>query len=222
MSSPVNAGARAAVLEAHCRELKLPTVRRQYPELVRQAAHDGWDYEEFLLQLLEAEVLVRRDGAVARLMRGARFPDLKTMDQLDWDALRGIERPQLAQLATRDYLERGEDVVIAGPIGTGKTHLAVALGVEAVQRRQRVAFIRAADLVGELVEARDERTFSRLHQRHLRVALLIVDELGFVPFDRAGGELLFNVTADHFVRRSMAAIGSRVFSERASAFRKRK
>ena len=125
--------ARAAVLEAHCRELKLPSVRRLYPELVRQATQDGWDYEEFLLQLLEVEVLTRRDGAIARLLRQARFPDIKTLEQLDWEALRGVERPQLAQLATCAYIERAEDVVIAGPIGTGKTHLAIALGVEAAR-----------------------------------------------------------------------------------------
>ena len=145
----MNNAARAAVLEAHCRELKLPSVRRLYPDLVRQATHDGWDYEEFLLQLLEAEVLTRRDGpagyprirgrAVARLLRQARFPDLKTFEQLDWEALGGVERPQLAQLATCEYIERADDVVIAGPIGTGKTHLAIALGVEAARRRHRPA-----------------------------------------------------------------------------------
>ena len=169
----MNNAARAAVLEAHCRELKLPSVRRLYPDLVRQATHDGWDYEEFLLQLLEAEVLARRDSAVARLLRQARFPDIKTFEQLDWEALGGVERPQLAQLATCEYIERADDVVIAGPIGTGKTHLAIALGVEAARRRHRVAFIRAADLVRELVEARDELTLSRLHQIGMRAGLLL-------------------------------------------------
>ncbi len=135
MSGPVDDAALGAVLDANLRELRLPTVRRQYPELVRQAEHDGWDYEAFLLQLLEAEVLVRRDGAVARPLRGARFLDLNTLDQLEWDAPRGIERPQVAQLATCEYIERGEDVVIAEPIGTGKTHGSITLGVEAVQRR---------------------------------------------------------------------------------------
>ncbi len=101
--------------------------------------------------------------------------------------LRGIERPQLAQLATCEYIERGEDVVIAGPICTGETHLEIAFGVEAVQRRQRVAIVRAADVVRQLVEARDEHTLTRLHQHYLRVTLLIVDELGFVPFERTGG-----------------------------------
>ena len=132
--------------------------------------------------------------------------------------LRGIERPQLAQPATCEYIVRGEDVVIAGPIGTGKTHLAIALGVEAVHRRQRVAFVRADDVVRELVEARDERTLSRLHQRYLRVTLLIVDELGFVPFDRAGGELLYNLLADRYDWHFTIVTTNLAFSEWVQVF----
>lgn len=178
--------AQEAVIQAHCRELKLPAVLRQYPTIARQARDGGVPYESFLCDLLEAEVCARRDGAAARRLREARFPDAKTLDQIDWDALKGIFRPKLLELASCEYIDRGDDVVLAGPIGTGKTHVAIALGVEAARRRHRVAFARAADLVRGLLEARDERTLGRMHNRYQRVALLIVDELGFVPFDRAG------------------------------------
>jgi DNA replication protein DnaC len=141
------AAARQAVLEAHCRELKLPRVLREHAPLVRQARQDGWDYEEFLVQLLELEVHGRRDATAARRIREARFPDVKTLDQIDWEAFQGISRPKVLELASCDYLDRGDDVVIAGPIGTGKTMLAIALGVEAARRRKRVVFVRAADLV---------------------------------------------------------------------------
>ena len=158
-------------------------------------------------------MLTRRDGAVARLLRQARFPDLKTLEQLDWEALRGVERPQLAQLATCAYIERAEDVVIAGPIGTGKTQLAI--GVEAVRRRHRVAFVR------ELVEARDELTLSRLHQRYLQVALLIVDELGFVPFGRTAANCcsISSPTATSGARRSSPPTSPSASGCRSSATR---
>lgn len=210
--------ANTALIEDYCRELKLPSLRREHEALVRQAADGGWGYAEFLCNLLDVEVTGRRQSAAARALRNARLPEVKTLEQLDWNALSGVKQSQVAELASCGYLDKGEDVVIAGPIGTGKTHLAIALAVEAARRRYRVAFVRAADLVRDLLEARDERLLGRLHQRYLRVALLVIDELGFVPFDRAGGELLFNLLSDRYERRSTLVTTNLAFSEWVQVF----
>jgi DNA replication protein DnaC len=135
------------------------------------------------------------------------------LDQIDWDVLAGVSRPKVLELASCEFVEKAEDVVIAGSGGTGKTHLAIALGVEATRRRHRVAFTRAADMVRDLLEARDARMLARLHQRFLRTSLLIIDELGFVPFERAGGELLFNLLSERHERRSTVVTTNLAFSE---------
>ncbi len=135
--------AREAVISQYCKELRMPAIRREYPSLARQAADAGLPYEDYLRELLEAEVLSRRDRAVSRRLKEAHFPDTKTVDQIDWKALKGVSRPKILELASGEYLDKGEDIVIAGPIGTGKTHLAVALGIEAAKRRTRVRFTRA-------------------------------------------------------------------------------
>lgn len=191
---------------------------REYPALARQAREEGWAYEDFLRDLLEAEIQSRQKRTSERRLKGARFPDLKTLEQIDWQALKGISRPKILELSSCEYLARAEDIVLAGPIGTGKTHLAIALGVEAAKQRFRVAFYRAADLVRVVLEARDERQLGRLYRRLQKVNLLIVDELGFVPFDRAGGELLFNLIADRYEKRSTMVTTNLAFSEWVEVF----
>jgi DNA replication protein DnaC len=214
----MNDTAQAAVIQEHCKELKLAAVIRDYPALCRQARDGGWAYEDLLRELLEAEVTNRRQSTARRLLREARFPEVKTFDQIDWAALQGVSRPKLLELSSCQYIGQAEDVILAGPIGTGKTMLAIALGVEATRRRFRVLFTRAADLVQSLLEARDERRLTALQQRYQKVALLVVDELGFVPFERAGGELLFNLLAQRYECRSTIVTSNLAFSEWVKVF----
>lgn len=212
----------AAVIGQQTKQLKLPGIGRAYAGVGRQARDEGWPYEEYLRELLDTELRSRHDRAAERRLREARFPDVKTLDQIDWNVLAGVSRPKMLELASCEFIEKAEDVVIAGPVGTGKTHLAIALGVEAARRRYRVVFIRAADMVRNLLEARDARTLGRLHQRLLRASLLIVDELGFVPFDRAGGELLFNLLSERHERRSTLVTTNLAFSEWVEVLRDEK
>jgi DNA replication protein DnaC len=205
--------AREAVIAEYIKTLKLPTVGRQYVKLARQARDEGMPYEDFLRELLEAEIAARHDHVAARRLWEAKFPDVKTLEQIEWEELRGISRPKLLELSSCAYVERAEDIVLAGPVGTGKSHVAVALGVEATKRRYRVAFRRAAELVRGLLEARDDRTLGRMHATFERADVLIIDEFGFVPFDRAGGELLFNLLSERHAKRSTIITTNLKFSE---------
>ena len=214
----MSAAARNAVIQEHLQTLKLPAFRRGYEALARQASDGAWAYVDYLRELLDAEVRSRQERAAAGRLREAHFPEIKTLDQIDWQALSGISRPKILELASCEYLQRAEAVVFAGPIGTGKTHLAIALGVEATRRRFRVLFTRAAELVRTLREARDDRSLGQLHRRMQRADLLVLDELGFVPFDRAGGELLFNLLSERYETRSTIVTTNLAFSEWVQVF----
>ena len=207
-----------AVIQGHARQLRTPAIAREYAAVARRARDEGWPYEDFLRELLETEVRSRQDNAARRYLQQAGFPDIKTLEQIEWDQLKGISRPKIMELASCGFIDKAEDVVIAGPIGTGKSHLGIALGVEATKRQLKVAFHKAADLVRDLIEARDERALGRLHRRLLKVPLLVIDELGFVPFKREGGELLFNLLADRYERRSTLVTTNLTFSEWVQVF----
>src|ERR687892_1343641 len=201
------------LIVAQTRALKLPGLARVFEGLARQARDAHWPHEDYLHEVLSAEQSSRHESVIRQRLREARFPEVKTLDTFDFAAAEGVSAWQIHTLARGEWVTAPENLIFAGPIGTGKTHLAIALAVEATKQKRRVLFTRAADLVRQLLEARDGRELTRLQQRLLRVDVLVIDELGFVPFDRVGGELPFNLITDRYERRATVVTTNLAFAE---------
>jgi DNA replication protein DnaC len=195
--------ATEVLLSAHLKHLKLTAILRHYPPLARQARENGWDYEEFLVSLMESEIQARSDNRLKRRIRDARFPLMKTMESFDYDAAPDLDRRVIRDLMSGAYIQERKNIIFVGKTGTGKTHLATALGLEACRQGVRTRFVTGAGLANELIEARSERIINRIIQKTSRFGLLILDELGYVPFSREGSQLLFQVLADRYERASV-------------------
>lgn len=206
------------LLHSDTRQLKMPGLARAIDEIARRADQEHWSHEEYLHEALSTEIASRCESAVRHRMRTAGFPEMKTFDQFDWDAADGIDRVQLLTFGRCEFVAGAENLLLVGPIGTGKTHLAIAVGIEAARQRLRVLFCRAADLVRRLIEEKEARSLGRYMRRLEHVDLLIVDEVGFVPFDRQGGELLFNILASRHGRRSVVITSNLSFGEWPKVF----
>lgn len=206
------------LIGTQARALKLPGLARTFEGLARQARDAHWPHEDYLHEVLSAEQASRHESVIRQRLQEARFPEVKTLETFDFTAADGVNPTQIHTLARGEWVTQPENLILAGPIGTGKTHLAIALGVEATKQKRRVLFVRAADLVRQLLEARDVRELGRLQRRLLTLDVLILDELGFVPFDRIGGELLFNLLTDRYERRATVVTTNLAFAEWVTVF----
>lgn len=204
---------RDLLIESHLRRLKLPAVRRLYKELARDAAERNKSYEDYLLALLEQEVIQREESQLRHRLRMAGFPVYKTLDAYDFAAMPRLNRHKVLALAQCEFVSRKENVLLVGNSGTGKTHLAIALGIEACRRGHRVRFWPVAQLAAELLEAQHEHRLTRLEKQWLRLDLVVLDELGYVTLSRTGSELLFQFLAARYERGSVVVTTNLAFQE---------
>ena len=206
------------LLANHLKALKLPGFARDYEKVAMESAQDRADYPRYLLRLCELERIDRERRMVERRIRMARFPQTKSFDTFDFLAQPSINKPLVLELARAEWIDKRSNVIALGPSGTGKTHVALALGLAACQKGYSVAFVTAAALVHELMEARNERSLRKIQKQLAGVKLLIVDELGYVPFTAVGSELLFEAFSQRYERGSTLITSNLPFDEWTSVF----
>jgi len=206
------------LLQHHLKKLRLPTFQSEYPNLARQCAAENKDHVQYLLRLCELELIERERRMIERRIKAAKFPATKSLDSFDFKTIPSVNKVLTMELARCEYVGKRQNIIALGPSGTGKTHVALGLGLAACQKGLKVRFTTAAALVHEMIEAVDERRLQR-HQKQLAAQdLLIIDELGFVPLSKTGAELLFEVISQRYERGSIIITSNLPFDEWTEVF----
>lgn len=210
--------ATSVTLQDNLQNLRLTHMAKELESSLRQARDSGYDYAEFLLQLTEHELRIRSENRLKRRIREAKFPLLKTIEEFDYALAPELDKRLIRQLCTGDYIKEPKNVIFLGKSGRGKTHMATALGVEACRQGVRTRFISACGLANELIEARQEKDLQRILRRYAGYGLLILDELGYIPFSKEGAELLFQVLAERHERSSVIITSNLGFGDWTQIF----
>jgi DNA replication protein DnaC len=210
--------ATLALLQEHLRALNLMNMARHIETHLRQARETGAEYGQFLHELTEMELRTRAEQREQRRVKEAHFPLIKPLELFDFDAAPALDRRMIHELAGGAYIDEHRNVILLGKSGTGKTHLATALGIEACRQNRRVRFVTGCALSNELIEARGEKELARLIGYYARHDLVIVDELGYVPFSKEGAELLFQIMAARHERGSVIITTNLGFADWTQVF----
>jgi DNA replication protein DnaC len=206
------------LIQHHLKRLRLPTMGRQYKKLAQEAAQQNRPYEDYLLSLLELEVAQRDENTQKRLIAQARFPYIRALDQFDFSAVPSVNKARVLELAKGEYLAKKENAVMVGNMGTGKTHVAIALGLLACRQGKKVRFTTATALINDLVEAQEQHALGRRLAQLQKLDVLILDEVGFVPFTPDGARLLFQVCADRYLKGSLLVTTNLEFARWVEVF----
>ena len=207
-----------AAIRQYAKQLRLPTVGSQFTRLAEQAVKEKQTYLSYLEALLEGEVEERSRKAMTRRIQEARFPAVQTLEEFDFQWAAHIPAALLRSLSEGGYLARKEPIIFLGETGTGKTHMATALGVAACRQGKRVRFATAAEMVTELIEAQNQAELTRVRNRWTRYDLIVIDELGYVVMPDAAAELLFQVIAGRAERAAVIVTTNLPFSEWTTKF----
>jgi DNA replication protein DnaC len=199
------------------RALKAPTLRESVARLAVRARAESWTQEEYLVACLQREVSARESHGGEGRIRAARFPARKSLEEFDFDHARGLKREVIAHLGTLDFVTTRDNVVFLGPPGTGKTHLAIGLAIRACQAGHRVGFATAAEWVARLAEAHHNGRLQAELTRLARVPLLVVDEVGYIPFEAEAANLFFQLVSSRYERASLIVTSNKPFGRWAKS-----